>query len=436
MPKFHFSRQNLNAFLVGGILGLPLALSVSGHFLRFWLRRPEVKTLILVVMIPLLTVLLGSILLLIKKPAKFLKGVYVLLFLIVVYEVWSVSERFERFGLPPGVVPEVTLTLAAEEKQNPEAVDDSVKLMRIMLAEKDSAEAIFIGSQTCNIELTESNDESRFTEIHPGAGLQCSFIAQPGSEVRLVFIQAPESGYVKVSLHPKNEPGDSVSFDLYSPQREHETYKLLVPLSSFFLFLKCFDLISMVTVLTLLSVLVVSRLPVNPNGFVLLVLLLHSINLIYFMLFPMVSGYTIAKDRYDYQFSEWKGFEQLVRDVNRFVPPDTGLAIIYPGKYPVSPLFGPAYTRRLLPQYPAPAEISASALRELGAEYLLMDAQLFEKNLLGFDGQLHFTIYGGGEVLYPYYSLDDLLQSGVEIIASCARESACGYRYYLFRARK
>jgi len=436
MPKFQLPRQNFKAFLIGGILGLPLALSLSGHFLQFWLRRPEVKILILGLMIPLLAVLLGSILLLIKKPTKFLAGVYVLLFLIMVYEVWSVSGRFERFGLPPGVVPEVTLTLIAEEKKNPAALDDSVKLTRIMLAEKDSEDAVFIGSQACNIDLAESNVESSFTEIHPGAEFRCSFIAQPGSEVRLVFIRAPESGYVKISLHPKNETGDDISFDLYSPQRNQEMYRILVPLSKFLLLLKCLDVVSLVMGLTLLSILLAGRLPANLNGFALLVLLLQSMNLIYFMLFPVIGGYAIAKDRYDYQFSEWRGFEQMVRDVNRFVPPDAGLVIIYPGKYPVSPLFGPAYSRRLLPQYPAPAEISASSLRELGAEYLLMDAQLFEKNQLGFDGNLHFMIYGGGEVLYPYYSLDDLLHSGVEIVASCARESACGYRYYLFRARK
>lgn len=436
MQKFLWFRQNFKTFLVGGIVGLPLALSLSGHFLQFWLRRPEVKILILGLLIPLLTVLLGSILLLIKKPTRFLAGVCVLLFLVVIYEVWSVSGRFERFGLPPGIVPEVTLTLVAEEKKNPAALDDSVKLMRIMLAEKDSEDAVFIGSQACNVELTESNETSSFIEIHPSAEFRCSFIAQPGSEVRLVFIQAPESGYVKVSLHPKNETGDSVSFDLYSPQRNQGLYRILVPLSKFLLLIKSLDVVSLVTVLTLLCVLLAGRLPVNLKGLVLLVLLLQSMNLAYFMLFPIVSGYAIAKDRYDYQFSEWRGFEQMARDVNRFVPSDAGLVIIYPGKYPVSPLFGPAYSRRLLPQYPAPAEISASSLRELGAEYLLMDAQLFEKNLLGFDGNLHFIIYGGGEVLYPYYSLDDLLHSGVEIIASCARESACGYRYYLFRARK
>ncbi len=436
MQKFLWFRQNFKAFLVGGIVGLPLALSLSGHFLQFWLRRPEVKTLILGLLIPLLAVLLGSILLLIKKPTKFLAGVYVLLFLIVVYEVWLVSGRFERFGLPPGIASEVTLTLVAEEKKNPAALDDSVKLTRIMLAEKDSEDAVFIGSQACNVELTEPNEMSSFTEIHPGAEFRCDFVAQPGSEVRLVFIQAPENGFVQVSLHPKNEAGDSVSFDLYSPQRNQGMYRILVPLSKFLLLLKGLDIVSLVITLTLLGILFAGRLPATKNGFVLLVLLLQSMNLAYFMLFPVVSGYAIAKDRYDYQFSEWRGFEQMVRDVNRFVPPDAGLVIIYPGKYPVSPLFGPTYSRRLLPQYPAPAEISASSLRELGAEYLLMDAQLFEKNLLGFDGNLHFTIYGGGEVLYPYYSLDDLLHSGVEIIASCARESACGYRYYLFRARK
>lgn len=436
MQKFHWVRQNFKAYLVGGILGLPLALSVSGHFLQFWLRRPEVKTLILGLMIPLLAVLLGSILLLIRKPTKVFMGIYVLLFLVVVYEVWTVSDRFERFDPPPGAVQEITLTLVAEEKKNPDALDDSVKLTRIMVAEKNSENAIFVGFKFCKIGNDDIQGDDALIELHPGFEFQCSFIAQPGSEVRLVFIQSPESGYVKASLYPNNETGDSVSFDLYSPQRKSGIYRISAPLSKFLLLLKCLDIFSWMTVLTLLGVLFINFQLSNKNRLVLMFLMLQAVNLIYFMLFPMVSGYAIAKDRYDYQFSEWGGFEQMVRDVNRFVPSDAELVIIYPGKYPVSPLFGPTYSRRLLPQYPAPETISASSLRELGADYLLMDAQLFEKNLLGFDGNLHFTIYGGGEVLYPYYSLDDILQSGVEIIASCARESACGYRYYLFRTRK
>ncbi len=156
----------------------------------------------------------------------------------------------------------------------------------------------------------------------------------------------------------------------------------------------------------------------------------------YLMLYPYFSGYIIGKDRTDFQLNRLPEFERMVRDVDRYVPTDASMMVIFPGKYPVSPLFGYNYARRLLPQYPAPESISAEYLRSLKTEYLLISAELFKYEKLGKDGLLHFVIYGGGEVLYPVYSLREFRDSGLEIIASCVRTPACQVQYYLFRVKK
>lgn len=441
MKRF-MSRHKMKLFFWGMLLGLPVVLSFSGHFFDFWLRTVKVKILILTTLTPFMGLLIGFLLSLLKISRRTSVALGLSQSLLLMFFVSGVIPKyFERFPFPAGAFPTYTLSVIAEGGKNVRTSAEHIKLIRVMVQYPKRDEVALIRKRECMSEWAQLNDGSYFIDDSPGAEHRCVFSTNPGAEVKLVFETSPESGQVQVVFQAENSLIiDRVSYNLHSSSTTRKTLHLLAPESNLTLLVKFLDILSSIILVELVAVIVIVTVLYTSNSsqtfFLLPMMLLGIGSLIYLVLFPVISGYTIAKDRYDFQFAEWPQFEHMVRDVNRYVPEDASLVIIYPGKYPVSPLFGPEYARRLLPQYPAPATVSADYLRGLQADYLLMDAELFEKDRLGYDGQLHFLIYGGGEVLYPYYSLDGMLNSGFEIIASCVDKMFCQTRYYLFELLK
>jgi len=484
MRKF-LAKQNVKLFILGILLGIPIVLSFSGHFLLFWLRSIKIKFLILLVLIPLAGILIGFFLHAFEKNKRNLNAFELMLVFILPFVIVLLGfENFKSIPLPISASTSYTLTLTKEEK-NSNTLSGSIKFVGVKVKPVDQGGFITLPKRSCDGVPFQTEDGFSYFELAPGNELRCSFLANPREEVKLVFWVSPAGGTVQAVLRAEKGQSTSVQFDLYFPEQKSKTFPIYAPnsyLTLLFLFLDVFSLVIILalTIYALYTFFITSsfrntflhlfsqylrqnfRMASKPPNMCegrstsrqiwrfaklfgklakvlfsrIVILLPSTMMMVYLVLYPIFSGYIVAKDRYDFQFSEWPQFERMIRDVTRYVPEDSSLAIIFPGKYPVSPMFGPAYTRRLLPQYPAPESITTDYLNNLDADYLLMSAELFERENLGADGQLHFVIYGGGEILYPNYSLYSVLESGLEIVASCVREPDCQARYYLFRVQR
>ncbi len=424
---------------MGIVLGFPIAVSFSGHFLMYWIRTSIFKHLVLLGITAILGFFIGLIInKLIKLIPKFTNSHVVALILFLVFFT-SLGLGF-RSKIPLPLLPVVPydVTLKLSEGGN-FSIPYSEVVIGIKIVPADSSRYSEI---VCDKPLLETQKNIYLFNVKSDGILRCSFDGNPRGAIIYTFSQLQDDHWdAEVIVYSDAGRTTKEIFNVNYPESLSKKYGILLPHTYLSLFCLMTDILSFIVISALLTIsFFFLHSQIHPQkvwafaarAFV----LLPVVTMIYLVLYPYFSGYIIGKDRTDLQLYRLPEFERMIRDVDRYVPVDASMLVIYPGKYPVSPLFGYNYNRRLLPQYPAPESVSADYLDGLEAEYLLVSAELFEYEKLGEDGQLHFVIYGGGEVLYPVYSLNDFTNSGLEIIASCVREPDCQVTYYLFRVKK
>jgi hypothetical protein len=435
LARGSLEKKNLKSLLIGILLGFPVALSFSGHFLSFWLRIDIVKYLLFFGLVILTGILIG---LLLNKPLKTrpkLTNKELVLFFILLCMFFGFGLVFRsRIPLPllPPTQYNVTLTISGE---NTDAARHSSSIIGIRMLESNSSKAISLSTISCDGDFLEAKRNAYYFELGPSDGkLRCSFWGNARDAIIFIFLKPQNEGeLVKTVFRSGAGMTTQEAFYIKYSNNPTKSYGVLLPHTYFSIFCLILDIISFAIILSLLVYVSFQKIrKLIPRVFI----LFPAITMMYLMIYPYSSGYMIGKDRTDFQLNRFPEYERMIRDVDRYVPEEASMVIVYPGKYPVSPLFGQNYTRRLLPQYPAPESISADYLVSLDAEYLLMSAELFEKDKLEPDGQLHFVIYGGGEVIYPHYSLYGMLKSGLIIVASCVKQPDCLVRYYIFSVQR
>ena len=427
------------SLLLGNVFGLPIVLSFSGHFLLFWMHTNILKYLALLIVAAFIGFVVGLIIDKLKKLALEFNKVHITTLILFLVFFASLGLGF-RSNIPlpllPAVPYDVTLKLTERDKH-------SIPISEIIVGVRmSSVDPSRYSEIACDSELRETQKNTYYFRMKPDGILRCSFSGNPRDAVIFTFSQPQDDEWdAEVIVYSGIGRETKMIYNIVYPEKLSRKYGVLLPHTYLSLFCLMVDIISFIIISALLacSLLLVyyQARPEKIKIFLARAFVLPSVlMMIYLVFYPYFSGYIIGKDRTDFQLYRLPEFERMIRDVNRYVPADASMMVIYPGKYPVSPLFGYNYTRRLLPQYPAPESVSADFLDGLEAEYLLISAELFEYEKLGEDGQLHFVIYGGGEVMYPVYSLNDFTNSGLEIIASCVREPDCQVRYYIFRVKK
>ncbi|MBE7434428.1 MAG: hypothetical protein HS100_10960 [Anaerolineales bacterium] len=428
-------KKDLKSLLIGILLGFPIVLSFSGHFLFFWSRSDVVKYLIFFGLLILSGVLIGLLLNKSLRTRPKLTNNELVIFLILLCMILGFGLVFRsRIPLPllPPTMYNMILTISGE---NTDATSYSKPIIGIRMLEAKSNRAISLSTISCDGDFLEAKRNAYYFELGSSEGkLRCSFRGNVRDAIIFIFLKPQNEGRVVETVF-RSDAGMTTQETFYVQYSNNPTksYGVLLPHTYFSIFCLLLDIISFAIILSLLIYVFFQEIrKLIPRVFI----LFPAITMLYLMIYPYSSGYIIGKDRTDFQLYRLPEYERMIRDVDRYVPEDASMVIVYPGKYPVSPLFGQNYTRRLLPQYPAPESISADYLVSLGAEYLLMSAELFEKDKLEPDGQLHFVIYGGGEVLYPNYSLYGMLKSGLIIVASCVKQPDCLVRYYIFSVQR
>lgn len=356
-----------------------------------------------------------------KKPMPRL--VAILTTVISLMTIFWVEKPFPS-GMPE-ITEELAITIINPTDDPGETTGESPSILIIH-------EGGYLNEGQCHGGGWQRGDDGFFYTISPSYGtLMCQITGLPRSEVSIQFTHGSIGTKAEVML------GEYIELVELSSLGDQAILLFHLPHIARSLVSVIADTISWMSIAIVIGGLYMQY----ERTLVFSALVLAVISTAYLVSYPLLNRAYNQLSRIDLQLRTWPGmsgetyFLGMLMAVEENVPSGATLAIIIPGKYPVSPLFGEHYTRQLLPLYPAPENLSATLMHNLHAEYLLVLGDLFDPGLVSADGMIHFEEFGPN-VIYPYYSLEDTLDAGLQVVESCFDTTACGSRYYLFTTER